>query len=172
MSNIPDNQPWIAPNYHYRATWDETWMTIAHGMAQRSRCVRSKIGAVIVDPSNRVVATSYNGPPAPYPVHETELCFDFCERGANGPSEHTCISYEDCPALHAEANALMVCDRTPRLNGTIYITDHVCFNCAKLIANSGLKRVAIGAHKAADHRIPERSYDFLIDCKLTVDFVR
>ena len=30
-----------------RPTWDETWMSIAHTVAKRSRCSRAGIGAVI-----------------------------------------------------------------------------------------------------------------------------
>lgn len=171
----------------HRWTWDETWLAIAHDMSYRSRCARAKVGAVIVDPTNRVVATSYNGPPSGWPADEARLidprtlqlsqedpqftCVAFCERGANGPTKITCASYEDCPSLHAEANGLMVCDRTARLGGTIYVTDHVCFTCAKLIANSGLKRVVINAFEDAEHRSPERSYGLLRACGLTVDLM-
>lgn len=46
-----------------------------------------------------------------------------------------------CPTLHAEANALSVCDRSQREGGTMYVTSAPCFPCAKLIANSGLARL-------------------------------
>lgn len=46
-----------------------------------------------------------------------------------------------CPSLHAEANALSVCDRSQREGGTMYVTSMPCYDCAKLIANSGLKTV-------------------------------
>lgn len=47
-------------------------------------------------------------------------------------------SYANCPSLHAEANALSVCDRAQREDGTIYTTSVPCMDCAKLIANSGI----------------------------------
>lgn len=50
-------------------------------------------------------------------------------------------SDQPCVSLHAEANALVVCDRTQRELGTIYTTSIPCYDCAKLIANSGLARV-------------------------------
>jgi deoxycytidylate deaminase len=80
-------------------------------------------------------------------------------------------TYDDCPSLHAETNALSVCDRSQREGGTIYVTSHVCHACAKLIANSGLARVVVSTSAAADatHRQPERSYDLLRGCGLTVD---
>lgn len=76
--------------------------------------------------------------------------------------------YSDCPTLHAEANALSVCDRAQREGGTIYTTSHICFPCAKLIANSGLSTVVIRPAKIAEHRTPQNSYDFLESCGLTV----
>lgn len=77
--------------------------------------------------------------------------------------------YSDCPALHAEANALMRGDRTAREGGTIYITSGVCFNCAKLIANSGLELVMVDpVAPASQHRNCEKSYAFLESCGVTV----
>lgn len=80
--------------------------------------------------------------------------------------------YSDCPSLHAEANALSVCDRLVREGGTIYVTSHVCFNCAKLIANSGLTTLHVSAvalpESRVQHRDPRKSYDFLERCGVTV----
>lgn len=78
------------------------------------------------------------------------------------------LDYSDCPALHAEANALMVCDRKDREGGTIYTTSHVCMPCAKLIANSGLASVYVHATQEHDHRNPLKSYEFLQDCGVEV----
>jgi dCMP deaminase len=76
--------------------------------------------------------------------------------------------YSDCPALHAEANALMRGDRVAREGGTIYTTSHVCMGCAKLIANSGLEYVVIGAQHDGAHREPEKVYRFLDQCGISV----
>lgn len=49
------------------------------------------------------------------------------------------------------------------------MTSHVCFNCAKLIANAGLARVVVGhANETSPWRKPERSYQYLRDCGLEV----
>lgn len=77
--------------------------------------------------------------------------------------------YSDCPALHAEANALSVCDRSTREGGTIYVLGDVCFNCAKLIANSGLATVVVMADgEDRSYRQSHRSYAFLEDCGIEV----
>lgn len=155
-----------------RASWDQTWLAIARAMALRSRCDRDQVGAVVVDPMNRVVATAYNGPPASFP--ESPLanggCRGFCHRAIQGPQPTTLVSYEDCPSLHAEANALMVCDRRDRLGGTIYTTSDICWSCAKLIANSGLARVVVPRDHEHDYRSSHASYEFLRRCRITVDY--
>jgi len=163
-----------------RPSWDDTWMRVAWDVSERSRCVRDKVGAVIVDASNRIVATGYNGPPAGFgsslaevihqivqDPHPETTCDTFCERGMHGPaSPH---SYGDCVALHAEANAIAFCDRREREGGTIYVTGPVCWDCAKLIANSGLTRAAVLSDAIRAYREPERSYDLMRRCGLAVE---
>lgn len=135
-----------------RAGWLETWLEVARQVARRSGCERAQLGAVIVDARNRIVATGYNGPPAGWPG-----CSESCPRAFK--TEPT-SDYGDCIAIHAEANALLFCDRREREGGTIYVTGVVCWDCAKLIANSGLKRV-VYVHDGATHRQPERSLEML-----------
>lgn len=63
----------------------------------------------------------------------------------------------------------MMSDRSLREGGTIYVTSHVCFGCAKLIANSGITRVVVSTDEAHTHRNPAASYKFLQECGLEVD---
>jgi dCMP deaminase len=101
-----------------RPDWDETWMAVADVIAKRSRCARDKVGAVIVDVQNRVVATGYNGPTDPR-------------------------SYHDCPSVHAELNAIAYVNRLQADGGTLYVSSNCCFDCAKVVANSGILRVVM-----------------------------
>lgn len=142
---------------------------MARTMSRRSRCSRAQVGAVIVSAANRVVATGYNGPPSGYRV-EDGPCGNWCQRGELGPTSETATSYEDCPALHAELNALMHSSRSDRNGGTIFVTGHLCLSCAKAVANSGLRRVVIidGGDPAQGHRKPYRSMAFLKRCGLEV----
>jgi deoxycytidylate deaminase len=78
-------------------------------------------------------------------------------------------TYDDCPSLHAEANALITSDRSLRVGGTIYVTSHVCMGCAKLIANSGLSRVYVKTERQDKHRDPEKSYDFMRQCGIKIE---
>ena len=150
-----------------RVTWDETWMAVARVVAGRSPCVRAQAGAVIVDATQRIVATGYNGPPAGFKV-DGELCDAWCVRGMVGPLDDP-RSYDDCVAIHAEQNALMFCDRRDRLGGTIYITTSVCVTCAKQVANSGLERVVVGYDAGREYRRAEEGVALLQLAGLTVD---
>lgn len=160
-----------------RKTWDETWLGVARIIARRSLCVRDQVGAVIINEHNRIVATGYNGPPERF-THNDAPCSNWCKRaqvsnvGEEYPDAPIAVDYSDCPSLHAEANALSVCDRSLRERGTIYVTSAICSNCAKLIANSGLKRVvvAIDDVERFAYRNATISYVFLNDCGVRVDF--
>lgn len=154
-----------------KAGWDTTWMAVADAVAQRSPCVRTQCGAVIVDASNRIVATGYNGFPARRRTNP-QACSDHphpdlgtpwpvgCPRAIDGPADpHV---YTDCFSIHAEANALLFCDRREREGGTIYITTNLCWECAKLVANSGLVRVVMRSDR--DYRPTDQVVQLLADC--------
>lgn len=145
-----------------RASLDETWMAVADAMANRSRCGKG-VGAVIISTANRAAGAGYNGPPAGWPVDGQ--CSQFCERMK---TKHKDPGYSDCPANHAEINALLYSDFTERKGGTIYITTAPCLICAKAIANSGLSTVVWKKTETKPHRDPKESRRFLEVCGLTV----
>lgn len=162
-----------SPPVRARPNWDDTWLTVARVVAERSLCDRDRVGAVIVSATNRIVATGYNGPPGDF-QHGNLSCRHWCKRsqvdnGFRAPEvvrELIAADYSDCPSLHAEANALSVCDRSVREGGTIYVTSDVCYGCAKLIANSGL--VTVCAIDTGTRRHSNDAYSFLEDCGVTV----
>jgi dCMP deaminase len=150
-----------------RPSWDETWMTVAETVAKRARCSRAQIGAVIIDTNNRVCATGYNGPAATYP--EKGECINWCPR-AKGESPLDNL-YDACPSIHAEGNALLYSESSAIKGGTIYVTAPPCMQCAKLISNSGLRRVVANMSERDFHRRPEEVIAFLNSCGITVDIV-
>lgn len=151
-----------------RATWDETWMATALAVAKRSACGRAQAGVVIVDATQRIIATGYNGPPAGIRLGELRGCAAWCPRGASGPLADP-RNYDDCVAIHAEQNALMFCDRRDRLGGTLYVTTSVCVTCAKLVSNSGLERVVVAADPGREYRHAAEGVRMLVRAGLTVD---
>lgn len=165
---------------HSRPGWDETWLAQAACMAPRSLCNRDQVGAVIVTERNRIVATGYNGPPTWF-RHDDRSCRYWCPRAqqaqhsrqvddlhVDGLTTPLSQDYSDCPSLHAEANALSVCDRTQREGGTLYVTSHVCYPCAKLVANSGVRRLVVRHRTGFEHRDPVATYEFLTRCHVSV----
>lgn len=150
-----------------RPSWDETWLSVAKTVSKRSRCSRAQMGAVIVSHDNHVVATGYNGPAASWP--ESGNCINWCER-ARGATPLG-AEYIGCPAIHAEANALLYVDRSQSLGGTIYIVSPPCDACAKLISNSGLARVVCYVSEADAHRNPPQVVDYLKKCGIEVAMI-
>lgn len=151
-----------------RPSWDETWLTVADIVGKRSRCTRAQMGAAIVSHDQHIVATGYNGPSANWP--ETGDCINWCERAkGNAPLDNL---YDACPAVHAEANALLYVDRSRSEGGTIYITSVPCMQCAKLISNSGIRRVVSRLRAVDMHRKPYDVIDFMRKCGLEVDIVK
>ena len=167
-----------------RLEWDEVWMSVAHSIALRSKCVRRQIGAVIVSPDNSQIWVGYNGPPADWhPQYSTGVtvtvgegrntvqhssCDRWCER-ARGLSTEATAGYDNCVTIHAENNALIKSDPALRRGGTIYVTSFPCFGCAKMIANSGVKKVITEFDSDRDgHRLPELSRQMLNDSAVEV----
>lgn len=119
-----------------RPSWDEYFLGIAEAVAQRSDCERSRVGAVIVK-DRRIRATGYNSAPAGKPGCDTcPRRLSGCEPGSDyGPGPGSCV------AVHAEANALLYCDRVDLQGATLYITRGPCYACQKLIEAAGITNV-------------------------------
>lgn len=71
-------------------------------------------------------------------------------------------SYTTCPSIHAEANSLLSGDRSARMGGTIYVTTEMCWECCKLVANSGLSQAVVRYDpEAYERRGSEHGYHLL-----------
>lgn len=149
-----------------RPSWDETWLAMALVMSRRSRCSRAEVGAVIVAPDQTVISASYNGAPRNWP-HDGP-CIEWCPR-AQGKSLEP--GYSDCPAAHAEANAIARADFSRMDGSTIYISTSPCYGCAKLLANSGITRVVFVNEPGRDYRGIDKTIAFLLDCGIKVETV-
>jgi dCMP deaminase len=147
-----------------RLTWDQTWLEFAEVMSKRSRCTRSMVGAVVVAKDQTVVSTGYNGPPRGFPGEGS--CKNWCprSRGDSPPSP----TYDDCPAAHAEANAIARADYSRMQGATIYISTSPCRGCAKLLANSGIIRVVYVHESGREYRHVDETEAFLRHCGIKV----
>jgi len=107
-----------------RPTWDETWMSICHRVAQRSPDPQHKVGAIIItDDNTQMIAIGYNGDQAGGPN----------ERESSDPG---CSGF-----LHAEINALIKCDYNIAKRKVMYVTLSPCRMCAKAIINARVSEV-------------------------------
>lgn len=98
---------------------------MAQVWASNSHCKRSQVGCLVVK-DKTIISDGYNGTPTGFP--------NICEDENN----QTLSS-----VLHAEANAITkLAMNTVTSNGsTMYVTLSPCFDCSKLIIQSGIKRI-------------------------------
>lgn len=68
-----------------RPNWDETWLSVARTIAQRSLCSRDQVGAVVVSATNRLLETGYNGPPSGF-LTDNRPCSEWCSRASSEPT--------------------------------------------------------------------------------------
>lgn len=114
-----------------RQSWDEYFMRIAFQVATRATCDRMHVGAVIVR-DRMILSTGYNGSIRGLP---------HCDEAGHMMENGHCVG-----TVHAEANAIIQAARNGvRIDGAdIYTTASPCWNCFKLIANAGIRRIAYG----------------------------
>ncbi len=105
--------------------FDQSYLDMAAIWAQNSYCKRRQVGALIVK-DRMIISDGYNGTPSGF----ENICED--ETGATKPY-----------VLHAEANAITKVAKSGNSSegATLYITASPCLECAKLIIQSGIKRV-------------------------------
>ena len=113
------------------------YLDIAQAVLGRGTCLRRNFGAIIVK-NDQIVSTGYVGAP-----RGRENCCDlgYCTRAKlNIPRGQR---YELCRSVHAEANAItkVAASSNSSKGATIYVTSSPCIECAKLIIQSGIKRV-------------------------------
>ncbi len=123
-----------------RPTWDQYFMTITRQVAERSTCLRAKVGAVIVR-DRSILATGYNGSPAGLPHCLDVGCLVYESKNPDGETEQNCYR-----TIHAELNAITQAAR----NGVairdagIYVTHTPCIHCMKVLINTGIRNVFYG----------------------------
>ena len=102
----------------------KVYMEVAYQFAKCSYAERRQVGAVIVK-DGAIISFGYNGTPNGF-----DNC---CEVDDTTKRE----------VLHAESNAISkVAQSTISSTGaTLYVTTSPCFDCAKLIIQSGIKKV-------------------------------
>lgn len=113
------------------------WLQSASYQAKLfSTCSRRQYFAIVLDNSGHVLGTGFNGGPSGT-VHCDQ---GGCPRVAADPEHGS--TYDNCIAIHAEANALLHSDYSARTAGCIVVVNGPpCWDCCKLICNSGAHTV-------------------------------
>ena len=112
------------------------FMDVAKRFAELSTARRLKVGAIVVK-DDRVISIGYNGMPSGWDNNcENHIGFDKGEPVYKTKPE----------VLHAETNAIAKLARSNEsgLDADMFITHAPCMDCAKLIYQSGIKRVVYG----------------------------
>ena len=123
-------------------TWDESFMLHAVVASGRSKDPNSQVGACIVGKNNRILSLGYNG--APNRWNDDKFPWD---RHNEDPKNNK-YPY----VIHAEMNALLNYkgDNKDLEGSTVYVTLFPCHECAKCLAQAGIKRVVYLSDKYKD----------------------
>lgn len=105
--------------------FDKSYLEMARVWASNSYCKRRQVGALIVK-DKMIISDGYNGTPSGFE--------NVCEDENNHTKTYV---------LHAEANAITKVAKSGNSSdgATLYVTAAPCIECAKLIVQSGIKRV-------------------------------
>lgn len=146
---------------------DEALMAVAYATGQRSRCMKRRVGAIIVDELGHVLSSGYNDVPASFGIEEPckakfNRCYRDQIRGKISKTLCTVVSDEKtfdkvnvaiweelkaldkCRALHAEERAIINVARSGVCVDSkcrMFVTTFPCNLCANKIAEIGLSEV-------------------------------
>jgi len=155
----------------------DAYMETARVFAELSHARRLHVGAIVVK-DDRIISIGYNGMPSGW-NNDCEHK-QYMSRDAGGwlsPDE----IYEQWPfedddgryklktrdeVLHAESNAISKLARSQEsgLGADLFVTHSPCLDCAKLIYQSGIKRVYFGAPYRSNEGV-----EFLTKSGVTVE---
>lgn len=131
---------------------DTYYLNIAKSVAGRSTCLRRNYGAIIVK-NDEVIATGYNGS-----ARGESNCCDIYKSCPRKNKPHNSGDYSDCPAVHAEMNAIISAARKDMIGATLYLVGieyngtrieniEPCPICKRLIKNAGIKTLVTEGYK-------------------------
>ena len=121
-----------------RPSWDEYFMKVALLVAERSTCLRRRVGAVLVK-DRQILATGYNGAPRGITHCDVVGCLREKLKVPSGQR------HEICRGLHAEQNVILQAawHGVSVRDSIIYITNSPCSICAKMLINAGIREIVV-----------------------------
>jgi len=142
--------------------WEKAFMETAETFAKLSTAERLKVGAVIVK-DNRIISIGYNGMPSGWPNECEHIVYPKGYSPKMGSLEKTTRP----EVLHAETNAIAKVAKSSEscYNADIYTTTAPCMDCAKLIHQSGIKKV----YWRNPHLRTDEGLKFLKKCGMEIE---
>lgn len=127
-------------NVKKRPTKHEYIKKLCIDAADRSTCLRAKVGCIIVSQEYELLTTGYNGAPPKMP--------ECIEAGCELDDDGSCIR-----TIHAEQNAILqAAKRGISIRDAIcYCTVSPCYTCAKMMVSLKVKGIYYGVkyHKSS-----------------------
>jgi dCMP deaminase len=126
----------------------DLYMDWASRLAKLSHARRLQVGAVIVK-DDTVISYGYNGMPSGWDNNcEDEVTVEMDEKFVKALKTKPEV-------LHAESNAVSKLAKSSNsgVNADIFITHSPCIDCAKLILQSGIRRVYYGTQYRDDYGV-------------------
>lgn len=110
-----------------KARYRKLYMDMAIRVSEMSHCERSKVGSLLVK-QGRILSMGWNGTPEGFD--------NTCELPGNITKPEV---------IHSEVNLIskIAASSDSSYGGTVYLTLSPCFDCAKLLLRSGIKKVYI-----------------------------
>ncbi len=149
---------------HIRPSWDEYFMSLAELVGSRATCGRGRSGCVIVK-GKQILVTGYVGAAAGLPH-----CDDVGHEMSKVYNDDGSISEHCVRTVHAEQNAIAQAAKLGvSIDGaTVYCHMTPCYVCAKIIINSGVKKVI--ANK--DYHRGGRTKEIFKECGIIFEILK
>lgn len=136
----------LANEDRLRPGWDSYFMSLASLAAQRSNCMKRRVGCVLVGRTRRVISTGYNGTPRGLRNCGDGGCPRCNDGSASGASLATCL------CIHAEENALLEAGRERIREGAVLYCDTCpCLTCSIKICQVGISEVVYSQGYSMDN---------------------
>lgn len=114
-----------------RINWNEYFMSLAILTSYRSIDPSTKVGAIVIDEDNKIVSLGYNG--MPRGIDPINLTWNKNIGSLDNKYLYVC---------HAELNAILNTRNGNSVkNCTLYVTLFPCNECAKILIQTGIKKV-------------------------------
>lgn len=140
------------------------FLDIAEKLSEMSHCISHKVGCILVK-NGRIISTGYNGTPKGF------VNCDEANKNLNNLEDpdqrYLHHSFSEMYEIHAEINAILCAAR----NGIsieesiLYTSLQPCYNCLKMICNSGIKFV-IYRHPYDKFKLDEVTKNMLHNCNV------